>query len=56
MNMKDQNEISFGFGSFVVAVNSFSPNKIAFSDLRSVAEKLIYKNETSTNTQTTEGQ
>lgn len=56
MDLKDQNEISFGFGSFIVAVNSFEPNEMEFSDLRAIAEKLIYKNETSTNTQTTETQ
>ncbi|MCX7882407.1 MAG: SPOR domain-containing protein [Brevinematales bacterium] len=52
----NNNEISFGFGSFVVAVNSFSPYKLPFSDLRSIAEKLIYKNETQTNSETPQAQ
>lgn len=44
LEFNDSNEISFSFGSFLVAVNSFQPYKLPYSDLKYIAEKIIYKN------------
>ncbi|MCX7821716.1 MAG: SPOR domain-containing protein [Brevinematales bacterium] len=44
LGLNDYNELSFSFGSFLVAVNSFSPYKLPYSDIKYISENIIYKN------------